>query len=84
MWEKFEPAVSIANARVDWPRRINESPSVRMVMWMYGGRMRGGRKMWERSVSMKEAVCAIVYAEPLLERRKEETCAECVLVRDVV
>jgi len=33
---------------------------------------------------MKEAVCAIVYAEPLLERRKEETCAECVLVRDVV
>ena len=33
---------------------------------------------------MREQVCAIVYAEPLLDSKKEDICAEEVFVKLVV
>jgi hypothetical protein len=74
MCEKLEPAVSIASARVDCPITMRERPRTRRVVWMGGGRREGARK-YEMRGSKKKAECAIEYAEPLAESRKEPVVA---------
>jgi hypothetical protein len=44
------------------------------VVWMGGGRREGTRK-YEMRGSKKKAECAIEYAEPLAESRKEPVVA---------